>query len=257
MAINYNRPKIVTDGLVLCLDAGDVQSYSGSGSTLNNRALTGTTASVVNGSGSGDIVSLDGTNDYINVNNSETNATLSPDVATFSIWCRPSHWSGTGNYASSLISRGNYNTAGGFFIHLKKSGNPNYPVAQATFSHSTTTSYTYNTAAYATLNGWDNWVNVTVTVDSNIKVYVDGILQSTTSRNVSTIIYGTGNIGSGGDTNLRFCTTLSYAPTLDQGTGGYWRPYTGDFSSGHMYNRVLTAEEVLQNYNATRGRFGL
>jgi len=255
MATSYS-PKIITDGLVLCLDAEDLKSNSGSGSsTLNNRALTNTTASIVNGTSSSKIVSFDSTNDYINVNNSETNATLSPDVATFSIWCRPSHWSGTGNYASSLISRGNYNTAGGFFIHLKKSGNPNYPVAQATFSHSTTTSYTYNTAAYATLNGWDNWVNVTVSVDDNIKVYVDGILQSTTSRSVSTIIYGTGNIGSGGDTNLRFCTTLSYAPTLDQGTGGYWRPYTGDFSSGYMYNRVLTADEVLQNYNATKSRF--
>jgi hypothetical protein len=251
-----HSPNIVTEGLVLCLDAEDLKSNSGSGSsTLNNRALTNTNASIINGTSSSKIVSLDGTNDYINVNNSETNATLSPDVATFSIWCRPSHWSGTGNYASSLISRGNYNTAGGFFIHLKKSGNPNYPVAQATFSHSTTTSYTYNTAAYATLNGWDNWVNVTVTVDSNIKVYVDGILQSTTSRNVSTIIYGTGNIGSGGDTNLRFCTTLSYAPTLDQGTGGYWRPYSGDLGSGHMYNRVLTEAEVLQNYNALKSRF--
>jgi hypothetical protein len=257
MALAHS-PKIVTEGLVLCLDAEDLKSNSGSGiSTLNNRALTNTNASIINGTSSSKIVSFDGTNDYINVNNSETNATLSPDVATFSIWCRPSHWSGTGNYASSLISRGNYNTAGGFFIHLKKSGNPNYPVAQATFSHSTTTSYTYNTAAYATLNGWDNWVNVTVTVDSNIKVYVDGVLQSTTSRNVSTIIYGTGNIGSGGDTNLRFCTTLSYAPTLDQGTDGYWRPYSGDFGSGHMYNRVLTEAEILQNYNALKSRFGL
>ena len=88
-------------------------------------------------------------------------------------------------------------------------------------------------------------------------MYVDGVLQSTTSRDVSTIIYGTGNIGSGGDTNLAFCSTLSYAPTLDQGTSGYWRPYTGDFGSGHMYNRVLTAEEVLQNYNALKSRFGL
>ena len=257
MATSYS-PKIITDGLVLCLDAGDLKSNSGSGgTTLNNRALTNTTASIVNGTSSSKIVSLDGTNDYINVINSETNATLSPAVATFSIWCRPVHWSGTNDYGSSLISRGNYNTAGGFFIHLKKSGNPNYPVAQATFSHSTTTNYTYNTAPYATLNGWGNWVNVAVSVDDNIKVYVDGILQSTTSRSVSAIIYGTGNIGSGGDTNLRFCTTLSYAPTLDQGTGGYWRPDTGDFSSGHMYNRILTAEEVLQNYNATKGRFGL
>ena len=256
MATSYS-PKIVTDGLVLCLDAADTKSNSGSSTTLSNRAVSNTTATITNGSASDAVVSLDGTNDYINVNNSETNATLSPDVATFSIWCRPVNWSGTGNYGSSLISRGNYNTAGGFFIHLKSSGNPKYPVAQATFSHSTTTSYTYNTASYATLNGWDNWVNVTVSVDGYIKVYVDGVLQSTTSRDVSTIIYGTGEIGSGGDTNLRFCTALSYAPTLDQGTGGYWRPYSGDFGSGHMYNRVLTASEILQNYNATKGRFGL
>ena len=208
MATDSN-PNIITDGLVLCLDVADGKSNSGSGSsTLNNRALTNTTASIVNSTSSSKIVSLDGTNDYISVVNSETNATLSPAVATFSIWCRPVHWSGTGDYSSSLISRGNYNTAGGFFIHLKKSGNPSYPVAQATFSHSTTTSYTYNTASYATLNGWDNWVNVTVTVDANIKVYVDGVLQSTTPRNVSTIIYGTGNIGSGGDTNLVICSTL-------------------------------------------------
>ncbi len=255
MATAYS-PKIITDGLVLCLDAEDLKSNSGSGSsTLNNRALTNTNASIINGTSSSKIVSLDGTNDYINVNNSETNATLSPDVATFSIWCRPVHWSGTGNYGSSLISRGNYNTAGGFFIHLSE--NYSQPRVHAVFSYSTTTSYTNNQGSYAFLNGWDNWVNVTVTVDNNIKTYVNGLLQSTVARNVATIIYGTGNIGSGGDTNLRFCTTLSYAPTLDQGTGGYWRPYTGDFSSSHMYNRVLTAEEVLQNYNATKSRFEL
>lgn len=256
MALSHS-PKIVTDGLVLCLDAGDPKSNSGDGTTLTNRALSNTTATITNGTASGGVISLDGTNDYINVNGSETNATLSPDVATFSIWCRPVDWSGTGGYASSLISRGNYNTAGGFFIHLKDSGSPKYPVVQATFSHSTTTSYTYNTSNYGTLNGWGNWVNVAVSVDDNIKVYVDGVLQSTTARDVSTIIYGTGEIGSGGDTHLRFCSTLSYSPTLDQGTGGYWRPYLGDFGNGLMYNRVLTANEILQNFNATKARFGI
>ena len=256
MALSHS-PKIVTDGLILCLDAADKKSYSGSSTTLTNRALSNTTATIVNGTASDGVISLDGTNDWIGVNNSETNTTLSPDVATFSIWCRPVDWSGTGSYGSSLISRGNYNTAGGFFIHLKSSGSPKYPVAQATFSYSTTTSYTYDTANYATLNGWGNWVNVTVSVDDNIKVYVDGVLQTTKARNVSTIIYGTGEIGSGGDTNLAFCSTLSYAPTLDQGTGGFWRPYVGDFSNGLMYNRVLTANEILQNFNAQKGRFGI
>ena len=249
-------PKIVTDGLVLCLDAANKKSNAGSSTTLTNRALSNTTASIINGSGSSGVVSLDGTNDWIGVNNSETNATLSPDVATFSIWCRPVNWSGSSSsYKSSLISRGNYNQAGGFFIHLNKSnGNP---AVYATFSYSTTTSYTYNTSVDSLLNGWGNWVNVTVTVDNNIKVYVDGVLQSTTSRNVSTIIYGTGEIGSGGDTNLAFCSTLSYAPTLDQGESGTWRPYVGDFGNGLMYNRVLTASEILQNFNATKSRFGL
>ena len=67
MATSYS-PKIITDGLVLCLDAGDSKSNSGSGgSTLNNRALTNTNASIINGTSSSKIVSLDGTNDYLSI----------------------------------------------------------------------------------------------------------------------------------------------------------------------------------------------
>src|SRR5210317_1595198 len=118
-------PKIVTDGLVLALDAGSKKSYPGSGTTINNIGSAGGNASVVNGGPSGDIISLDGTNDWIGVNNSVTSATLSPAVATFSIWFRANDTYSSGN-TCSLISRGNYNRSGGFFIHMRNSsGNCN------------------------------------------------------------------------------------------------------------------------------------
>lgn len=245
---------IVIDGLVFTVDAANYQSYSGSGATLNNLALAGSTASVINGGPSGNIISLDGTDDWIRVNNSVTSEILSPAVATFSIWFRANDTYSEGN-TCSLISRGNYNTSGGFFILLRKENG--LCKVKAEFSKSTTTSYSFEGTEYRPTNGWEVWNNVHVTVDSDIKLYINGELANTKARSVSTIIYGNGTINTNGDTNLAFVSSLGYAPTLDQGAGGTWRPFNGDFANGSMYNRVLTASEVLQNYNALKSRFGL
>lgn len=253
MALHHN-PRIVTSGLVLALDAADINSYPGSGNTLNNLALSGNTATVVNGGPSGNVISLDGTNDWIGVNNSVTSAELSPAVATFSIWFKANNTYSSGN-TCSLISRGNYNNSGGFFIHMRNaSGNCN---VSAHFSHSTTNSYTYDNTSQFNVNPFGEWNNVVVTVDSNIKLYTNGTLRQSVVRNVSTIIYGNGTINTNGDTNLAFVSSLGYVPTLDQGAGGTWRPFNGDFANGMMYNRVLSADEVTQNYEAQKTRFGL
>ena len=249
---NYYGSPIVTDGLVLALDGGNLVSYEQTGSTLYNLTDTSVSASIVNGAGSGNIISLDGTNDWIGVNNSVTSATLSPSVATFSIWFRANDTYSSGN-TCSLISRGNYNNSGGFFIHMRNiSGNCQ---VSATFSKSTTTSYQFEGTSNITLNPFGEWNNVTVSVDSSIKLYANGELLQTVSRSVSNIIYGNGTINTNGDTNLAILSSLGYAPTLDQGAGGTWRPYNGDFGNMFMYNRVLTPAEVLQNYNAQRNRF--
>jgi hypothetical protein len=249
---NYYQSPIVTDGLILALDGGNLVSYEQTGSTLYNLTDTSVSASIVNGAGSGNIISLDGTNDWIGVNNSVTSATLSPSVATFSIWFRANDTYSSGN-TCSLISRGNYNNSGGFFIHMRNiSGNCQ---VSATFSKSTTTSYQFEGTSNITLNPFGEWNNVTVSVDSSIKLYANGELLQTVSRSVSNIIYGNGTINTNGDTNLAILSSLGYAPTLDQGAGGTWRPYNGDFGNMFMYNRVLTPAEVLQNYNAQRNRF--
>ena len=246
-------PDILTDGLVLSIDPASKRCNASSGGTLlTNLALSGTSSSVINGTTSESVVSLDGTNDFINVNSSVTSTALSPGVATFSIWFKADDTYSNGN-TCSLISRGNYNNSGGFFIHMRNSsGNC---AVNATFSKSTTSSYSFESTATHVVNPFGEWNNITVTVDHNIKLYANGVLKETKARSVNTIIYGSGTINTNGDTDLRWVSALGYAPTLEQGSSGTWRPYNGDFGLGFMYNRVLTEVEVAQNYNAQKSRF--
>jgi hypothetical protein len=69
MALSHS-PSIVTDGLVLCLDAGNPKSYPGSGTTWTDLSGNGNNGTLVNGVGySGDnlgSLSFDGVNDYYN-----------------------------------------------------------------------------------------------------------------------------------------------------------------------------------------------
>ena len=70
MALSHS-PKIVTDGLVLCLDAGDRKSYSGSGTTWSDRSGNGYNATLNNGptfnSANGGSIDFDGSNDYATI----------------------------------------------------------------------------------------------------------------------------------------------------------------------------------------------
>jgi len=253
----HGGPNIIEDGLVLALDAANTKSYPGSGTTWTDRSGNENNGTLTNGptfsSGNGGNIILDAINDYIVIDNSVTSSTLSPSVATFTIWIKPNDTFNNNNQCS-IISRGNYNTSGGYFIHLRKSSG-NCQVL-ATFSNSTTTSYSFNSTIWVTID-WGVWNQITVSVSDTIIIYVNGIQRTSASRSVSSIVYGSGTINTNGDTNIILCSSLSYAPTLDQGSGGTWRPYPGSTSIFTLYNKVLTASEVLQNYNATKGRFGL
>jgi hypothetical protein len=253
---NYYGPKIATDGLLICIDAGNNKSNKAVGGTaLSNIANMGGSPVVVNGTTSNGIVSIDGISQYISIGDSVTSATLSPSVATFDIWFKPSS-AVTSNRASSLISRGNYNNAGGFFIHLyTKTVANNAPTVAAFFSYSTTTSYSFNGTSEITLtNGFNNWYHVAVVADANITMYINGQYGTQVARNVSNIIYGNGTINTAGDTNIMVCSTLSYLPAYSDTN---WNPYKGDFGMMNMWNRRLSAQEILDNYNANKTRFGL
>jgi hypothetical protein len=79
------------------------------------------------------------------------------------------------------------------------------------------------------------WTNFTGTYDgSRLTLYINGILYSTALFDLSPIRVRTGNVTIGGTRYL-----------------------DGKVSNVVIYNRALSAEEIMQNYNALKGRFGL
>jgi hypothetical protein len=91
MCLNIPYPEIVTNGLVLNLDAGFVPSYPRSGTTWSDLSLNGNNGTLTNGptyssDGGGSIV-FDGTNDYI----AFTDSNLLPTAGlTLSCWFKTS-----------------------------------------------------------------------------------------------------------------------------------------------------------------------
>jgi hypothetical protein len=224
--INFNDTgKLNTDGLVLYLDAGNISSYSGSGTTwtdlsgnANNGTLTnGPTFSSANG---GSIV-FDGTNDYININNS--NSLLSAAQGTVNIWFKYNSISVNGN---SVISKhDSVQSNNGYNIYLYN----NY------ISGEIKVSGTAYGISFIVSSGV--WYNFTITYSSNgfISGYLNGIKRGTY--------------------NLPSFTMTTQALRLATANDTYWGSFNGNISNVQIYNKVLTDSDILKNYNTFRNRF--
>jgi len=216
MGIAYN-PRIVTDGLVLALDAGNTKSYPGSGTTFYDLSGNGNTGTLENGVGySNGSLSFDGSNDYVNCgNNSSLNATSG---ITISYWMKSSFDT---DYSILIDKRPNYS----FWIDRLK--NLDYY----------TTSPTITAASSVSTIPTNEWFNTTVTLSgSTITWYINYENQYTT----------TASLGSTTSNPLYIGTVQSF-PVFGK----------GNLSNIQIYNRALTASEIQQNFNATRSRFGI
>ena len=89
----------------------------------------------------------------------------------------------------------------------------------------------------------NTWWGITITYSSagGGSYYLNGSLQSSHPNSTNTT---TGTIWSAGN-------------FIHPSFSGVTRPLTGKIASIKIYNRVLSASEVLQNYKATKYRFGL
>jgi hypothetical protein len=222
-------PDIIENGLVLCLDAANRQSYAGSGTTWrdlagsSNGTLTnGPTFSSANG---GSLV-FDGTNDYcVGGNTSFVN-----NFYTISTWFR------------SVGPPSNNDGSGGFIF-----------AQSSNFDHGIIISH--------------SWLNQRIVLSSNIN---NGLLTSDNTALNNTIINAVGTYdGSKQRIYINGVLTaernFSTAPVLVSpafqigrwGFGGYERYFNGIIYNIGFYNRALTPTEILQNYNATKGRFSL
>jgi hypothetical protein len=212
-------PSIVTQGLVLALDAADRNSYPGSGTTWTDLSGGGNNGTLTNGptfnSGNGGSIVFDGSNDYVNLPYQLLSG--SQDF-TVNIWIKAnSHAAGTifGNYPAGNLQLFYGTVATGMWLNNA-----------STYLDSPGTEFTTNPVFFTAqrIGG-----NETI-------VYLNGILKKT-GASTSTI---------GSVSNFRMGTNTSNGEV-----------YNGNIAQVSIYNRALTAAEISQNFNATRSRFGI
>ncbi len=230
MSYSYGK-SIVTDGLVFYVDAANGNSYSGSGSTFSD--LVGSDdVTLYNtptySSDNGGIFSFDGVNEGAQTS---TSTTLLDGPMSIDAWVKPQTTGADG----AVI--GNWQQPNENFLLWWDIGvTPNFrAIARTSPSVVVTTS---ESATRGTLNAWNH---VGVTWDStNLKIYLNGTLQETVS---------TGTMSTPGSYRANIGADWSGTP------GSSSRNLNGDIAAVKVYNRVLSADEVLQNYNALKNRF--
>lgn len=235
MAVNYN-PRIVTSGLVLCLDAANTKSYPGSGLTWTDLSGNGNTGTLQNGpvySGTNNgFFTLDGTNDYILANNTSLNSRFSTTSVSHFTWVYPT---GSGIIVTELGSTTINSDWHDSNIEISSGG---------AFSFSTWHESLANKVVSSS-RSFNNWYYVGFTYNgTTLTAYINGSSIGTTNFTRSA------PYNNGKQTHYALFATES----TNMGTGGYGIGRVASFS---VYNRSLTAAEVAENFNALRGRFGI
>ena len=240
-----NSKNIVTDGLILHLDASDKLSYS-SGITWKDRSPNGYNGTLVNASffsSNGGVIDFDGTNDRVNIWNSPLLSSHSDNETSVCAWVRVESFTG-----SPIVYGRNSASNNQDYIRLGFATNGRIQVNLRLLAGGVTGTNTFLSASTVSLNAW---ILVCFTYDGfHLKMYKDGnsfysyplagILQDSSSNGESTI-------GADQDSTSYNGFNLS---TYDQFLNGR----VGEL---YCYNKALTASEIKQMYNATKGRFSV
>lgn len=242
--------QIIKSGLVLHLDAGISDSYPGSGTTWFDLSGSGNNSTLVNGVGyNQSSLSFDGSNDQVQIPYSST--FINSNDKTVESWVN------TGSIGSSfVIIVTNRGTSGGdndvtFTLGIDnrqvvRTWNPSGTDSMVLFygtSNGSASFWAYSKEKLGITNGDNQWhqiVGVTDTSANLIHLYYDGnhvnsaAISGTVRINTQTV-----RIGSG------------YSPANTN------YPFTGNISNFKVYDKVLSATEITQNFNAVKTRFGL
>jgi len=223
MVLNRDYEGIVTDGLVLNVDAGFTPSYPKNGTTwydvgggYNGTLTNGPTFST---DGEGSIV-FDGIDDEVTI---PINSVFNTSSVTFEVWANLQtindrhilyvNWAGNSLevYSGRNVIMYNYSSSGGQLGAGTSSG----------------------------VFNWDTWTHFVGTYDDasqTLKTYVNGVLLGTRTSTPST----------------------SYSVYAHKISGtNFGGEVKGKISIVRHYNKALSLSEIQQNYNAQKGRFGL
>lgn len=238
----HNGPKTVLNGLICHLDGANIRSYPKSGTTwfdLTGNANDGELVNnpTFNNGNLGNLV-FSGVNNYVAVANATATGQWTPSGGglnniTIELWIKSS------------------DTAGGFYISRPWNGNGEYnyyAYSGAIVLTIGNQSYTLGVASFED-NNWHQvvyWISPT-----QVGYYIDG------NRLLGSGNHGiTNNTPSFGNSGLRL-TLMTLFPYGSGWGGDVGHAVAGNLAITKIYNRVLTSVEVLQNFNANRGRFGI
>jgi hypothetical protein len=218
-----NGPRIITSGLALLLDAANRTSYVGSGTTWSDLSGNGNHCTFVNTpSWSNGVFTFNGSSNYGTITN---NSTLNfAAEQTLIIVMRHSYTSGRRNpWDQAYAGYGTWTHEQGENIsqYFGDGGGNNSP-------------YIGTGSPLTPRNVW-NFMCSTRNVNQQ-SWYINNSAPSTTVHSYGTL------------------TTTSANITIGNGYAGYWQ---GDMSMILAYTRALTAVEIIQNFNAVRGRFNI
>ena len=222
----HHSPKIITNGLVLCLDAANKKSYSGSGSIWTDLSNRSTNATLVNSptfsSNNKGIIQFNGSTQYaISTSTNKSFTALTFIVFFYRIT--------TGNAgAGILFNRGGGGNVTGMNICYPNSNNLGY------HWNDDSGTFNYDSGLSIPLNVWSYCA---LSVNSTSALFcVNG--------NFINRVYSHGSTSIGGGLQIG----------ADPAAGRY---YQSNFALACLYNRALSSNEILQNYNALKGRFNL
>jgi hypothetical protein len=238
----YRGPRLVTEGLVLALDAGSQRSYPGSGNTWYDLSGNGNHVTLYNSpSFNNGVLSFNGINQYgkttseLDLSN-KTGITVDICIKVASestnsmVFEHTTNWNSRNSYGGIMY--------GGFGWYTNSNGSTGVPNTQ-----------------HLQLNG-------------NVALSSANVVMNVTTFNIITIVYDftkpfgeevsayqnsvfVGDSSSGENTS-QFASDYLYLASRGGISFG-----SVDYSLIRVYNRALTSAEILQNFNAQKGRFGL
>jgi hypothetical protein len=216
-------PSLVTEGLVLHLDAGNTSSYPGSGTTWTSLtgSYSGTLGTGVSYSSSdGGVITFNGGTDaYVNMYGTASSLTSRTNNISVEAWYKSNN-----NFPAIL--RTGVSSSGFVFGYYSATGT-SWKVTKYGVIDLNVGAIPQNTA----------WHQVVLTYSSTTgtRIYIDGALSGTANANTSNISAGSEfSIGRGESVRLN-----------------------GSMSIFRWYSSVLSASDVSQNYSVTKSRFGL
>jgi len=242
MATHYN-PKIVDNGLVLYLDAANPRSYPGTGTAWTD---------------------LSGNGNNCNLFNSPIFSSKSKGCFTFST-----------NQYGTLVSANNFNFSIGFTISIWFSPFSALTgfndIRQSLYSGNTGSSFAielgnFTNGCAANGQGTDGrrflihrQGSCFSNISSPFQFSTNDQLNFTYTRNAGGVgtFYVNGNIISSINDETSFTFTSPISIDIARRATNSSQYFNGDIYLINKYNRALSEAEVLQNFNATRGRFGL